>query len=552
MNYRNLAYQTAQKYGLDPDMFVRQIQAESAFNPAAVSSAGAIGLGQLMPATAKELGVDPTDPVQNLEGAARYMKQLLGRYDGNQTLALAAYNAGMGNVDKAGGVPNFKETQNYIAKIMGSNMADQPTQPQQPQQQSQGLLGGILGGQGIGGALGLSDDFRDRLKMGLLLGSDPRAFAPMVAGMQQAARERRAEAKEQKQLNKSLEYLKKRANAGDQMAAQIYGAVSTGVLPVGAGVSTYLTQSLKTDGVTDTTDYKNYTEYVKEMEDPISFKEYMDAKERKPLQNKGTYRYNNRIIGEVTFDPNTGDYFEIVNGQRVPIDISKAQPVTDATFAKAIPNYGEFVKLDESLSEDRTSMDRLQSYMKTIGNTNEGFQRLGDQMTASLKTLLSGIAGPEWTTLSKEELNAAVARGQLQGLIGRFRIETVGGGVMTEQDALRIIANLGGDVNALQNKEIVTKQIETLFKGKLKSFNGKRKRHDAAIDALYGGMGFEKVGEYEFDESVFDLKGEPSAAVPTMSDEQLLAGARGKTGPALTQYLESLSDADLNRLVELQ
>ena len=123
---------------------------------------------------------------------------------------------------------------------------------------------------------------------------------------------------------------------------------------------------------------------------------------------------------------------------------------------------------------------------------------------------------------------------------------------MTEQDALRIIANLGGDVNALQNKEIVTKQIETLFKGKLKSFNGKRKRHDAAIDALYGGMGFEKVGEYEFDESVFDLKGEPSVAAPTMSDEQLLAGARGKTGPALTQYLESLSDADLNRLVELQ
>ena len=243
MDYRSLAYKTAQKYGIDPDLFVRQIQAESAFNPAAVSSAGAIGLGQLMPATAKELGVDPTDPVQNLEGAARYMKQLLGRYDGNQTLALAAYNAGMGNVDKAGGVPNFKETQNYIAKIMGSNMAQQPTQPQQPQQQSQGLLGGILGGQGIGGALGLSDDFRDRLKMGLLLGSDPRAFAPMVAGIQARGKERRAEARAQKDTNKTLEYLKQKAEAGDSLAAQYYEAVSTGTIKAGAAVANYLKDS---------------------------------------------------------------------------------------------------------------------------------------------------------------------------------------------------------------------------------------------------------------------------------------------------------------------
>jgi len=427
----------------------------------------------------------------------------------------------------------------------GAAMAQEPQQPQ-------GLLGGPLGGQGIGGALGLSDDLRDRLAMGIMAGSDPRRFAPLIQQRAAGMKERRAETKEQRQRNKSLEYLKQRADAGDAMAGQIYGAVSTGVLPVGAGVSEYLTQSLKGNGVTDTTDYKNYSEYVKGMESPISFKEYMDAKNRKPLQNKGTYRYDNRIIGEVTFDPNSGEYFETVNGQRVPIDISKAQPVTDATFAKAIPNYGDFVKLSEGLSEDRTSMDRLQSYMKSIGNTNEGFQRLGDQMTASLKTLLSGIAGPEWTTLSKEELNAAVAQGQLQGLIGRFRIETVGGGVMTEQDALRIIANLGGDVNALQNKEIVAQQIETLFRGKLKSFDSKRKRHDAAIDALYGGMGFDKVDEYEFDEDVFNLRGSVSDGKATMTDDQLLAGAQGKTGAALSQYLQSLSEADFKRLMQLQ
>lgn len=427
----------------------------------------------------------------------------------------------------------------------GAAMAQEPQEPQ-------GLLGGLLGGQGIGERLGLSPEFSDKLAMAVMAGTGDARLAPLI--QQRAARmqERRGEAKEQRQRNKSLEYLKQRADAGDAMAGQIYGAVSTGVLPVGAGVSEYLTQSLKGNGVTDTTDYKNYSEYVKGMESPISFKEYMDAKNRKPLQNKGTYRYDNRIIGEVTFDPNSGEYFETVNGQRVPIDISKAQPVTDATFAKAIPNYGDFVKLSEGLSEDRTSMDRLQSYMKSIGNTNEGFQRLGDQMTASLKTLLSGIAGPEWTTLSKEELNAAVAKGQLQGLIGRFRIETVGGGVMTEQDALRIIANLGGDVNALQNKEIVAQQIETLFRGKLKSFDSKRKRHDAAIDALYGGMGFDKVDEYEFDEDVFNLRGSVSDGKTTMTDDQLLSGAQGKTGAALSQYLQSLSEADFNRLMQLQ
>ena len=551
MDYRQLAYQTAQKYGIDPDLFVRQIQAESAFRPDAVSSAGAIGLGQLMPATAKELGVDPNDPVQNLEGAARYMKQQLDRF-GDTALALAAYNAGPSRVAKAGGVPNIKETQNYVAKILGGKGGAAMFQEQQNQQQPQGLLGGLLGGQGIGGALGLSEDFRDRLAMGIMAGSDPRQFAPLIQQRAASMKERKAEAKEQRQRNKSLEYLKQRADAGDAMAGQIYGAVSTGVLPVGAGVSEYLAQSLKGNGVTDTTDYKNYSEYVKGMENPISFKEYMDAKNRKPLENKGTYRYDNRIIGEVTFDPNSGEYFETVNGQRVPIDISKAQPVTDATFAKAIPNYGDFVKLSEGLSEDRTSMDRLQSYMKSIGNTNEGFQRLGDQMTASLKTLLSGIAGPEWTTLSKEELNAAVAQGQLQGLIGRFRIETVGGGVMTEQDALRIIANLGGDVNALQNKEIVAQQIETLFRGKLKSFDSKRKRHDAAIDALYGGMGFDKVDEYEFDEGIFNLKGSVSDTKTTMTDDQLLAGTQGKTPAELSQYLQSLSEADFNRLMQLQ
>jgi hypothetical protein len=118
MDYRSLASQIAVEEGVDPDLFMRLVEAESSFDPNATSSAGAIGLTQLMPGTASDLGVDPTDPVQNLRGGARYLKQQLDSF-GDPTLALAAYNAGPGNVRKYGGIPPFEETQNYINRIMG-------------------------------------------------------------------------------------------------------------------------------------------------------------------------------------------------------------------------------------------------------------------------------------------------------------------------------------------------------------------------------------------------------------------------------------------------
>ncbi|WLR48218.1 lytic transglycosylase domain-containing protein [Halobacillus litoralis] len=116
----NLIKKASERHGVDENLVRSVVKAESNFDAGVVSHAGAQGLMQLMPATAKGLGVkDPFDPEQNLMGGTKYLRQMLDRYDGNTELALAAYNAGPGNVDKYDGVPPFRETQNYITKILG-------------------------------------------------------------------------------------------------------------------------------------------------------------------------------------------------------------------------------------------------------------------------------------------------------------------------------------------------------------------------------------------------------------------------------------------------
>ena len=109
----------ASRHGLDPAVLTALTQAESGFRPGAVSDDGAMGLTQLMPGTAARLGVlDPLDPIANLEGGAKYLREQLDRFSGDLSLALAAYNAGPGAVVRHGGIPPYAETQRFVSRVL--------------------------------------------------------------------------------------------------------------------------------------------------------------------------------------------------------------------------------------------------------------------------------------------------------------------------------------------------------------------------------------------------------------------------------------------------
>ncbi len=117
---RALATETARRHGLDPELVLAVVSVESAFHPEAISPKGAQGLMQLMPATAASLGVrDALDPAENLDGGVRHLGSLVSGYRGDLRLALAAYNAGAGAVKRHGGVPPYRETRDYVERVLG-------------------------------------------------------------------------------------------------------------------------------------------------------------------------------------------------------------------------------------------------------------------------------------------------------------------------------------------------------------------------------------------------------------------------------------------------
>ncbi len=127
-----IVQRSAKEFDLDPKLIHAVIMQESAGNPNAVSSKGAKGLMQLIDSTAKMMGVNnPFDPEENIRGGAKYLKQLLNQFDNKLELALAAYNAGPENVKNYGGIPQFKETQNYVEKVLQNYSSMKSSKPKE-------------------------------------------------------------------------------------------------------------------------------------------------------------------------------------------------------------------------------------------------------------------------------------------------------------------------------------------------------------------------------------------------------------------------------------
>lgn len=300
MDYRALASQIAQQEGVPTDLFLRLVNQESRFRPNAVSEAGAMGLAQLMPGTARDLGVDPNDPVQNLTGGARYLRQQLDAF-GTPELALAAYNAGPGNVRKYGGIPPFKETQNYVSTILGTGGGAMAALGRQSNTGGQRMAMQPTQRQGILGALGIQkqdrnaqgdtalpfyqrDDFKDTMGK-LAVGFNSLTLRP-DQNLAANVRANRQERQTNQARNKTVEYL--RANGRADLASM----VEKGMISAQDAAGQLLA---KPDVVKPTTDIQNY-EYYSAQElaagrDPLSIADWsvMDERASVPGPDSGKF-----------------------------------------------------------------------------------------------------------------------------------------------------------------------------------------------------------------------------------------------------------------------
>ena len=263
MDYRSLASQIAQQQGVPVDLFLRLVNQESGFQPNVTSPAGAHGLAQLMPGTASDLGVDINDPVQNLTGGAMYLRRQLDRF-GTPELALAAYNAGPGNVQKYGGIPPFEETQNYVRSILGGAPVQVSTSggPSMPMQEQPRGLFGFLGGEQTPDAR-TADQRKADLFNTLALGFNEMRLRPsqsLATGIQSRMASDRQGRQQAMTTNRTIEWLKTQPG-GEQFAA----AVETGAIPAGSAIQAYMQSRAAPD---QTAAMQNYQFLIQNGVDP--------------------------------------------------------------------------------------------------------------------------------------------------------------------------------------------------------------------------------------------------------------------------------------------
>lgn len=174
---------------------------------------------------------------------------------------------------------------------------------------------------------------------------------------------------------------------------------------------------------------------------------------RGPVVRKGTNDY----LGEAVFNPTTGQLMlSTPSGELIPLP-ADAEPTVKSALSGERLSGQQMVKLAGEVRNSENTLRKLNEYLSTQGGTNQGFQRMGDELIANLKTFFGT------NDLTPEQLNQLIVKGQAQAILGGMRVATVGPGVMTEQDAARVLAAIGGNPDALQNPAVMGRLIRDAF-----------------------------------------------------------------------------------------
>lgn len=196
---------------------------------------------------------------------------------------------------------------------------------------------------------------------------------------------------------------------------------------------------------------------------------------RGPVVRKGTNEY----MGEGVFNPETGQMMLTQpDGTLIPMP-ADAEPSTKNALSIEKLSGPQMVKLAGDLRSSENTLNKLTTYLQTQGGTNQGFRRMGDELIANLKTFFGT------NNLTPEQLNQLIVKGQSQAILGGMRVATVGPGVMTEQDAARVLAAIGGNPDALQNPQVMGQLIQNAFEYQYNLYE--QQYND--LDAAYGFVG---------------------------------------------------------------
>ncbi|MDO5647374.1 lytic transglycosylase domain-containing protein [Paracoccus sp. (in: a-proteobacteria)] len=456
MPFKSVADRYANQYGVDPTLFRSLVNQESRWDPNAKSPVGALGLGQVMPDTARQPGfgvsplTNPLDPEDNLRFSAQYMSALQNRYPGDINRALAAYNWGVGNADKwdgdLGSLPT--ETRDYVQKIAGG--------------------GNPAGANSFGPVQGTS--FTPSTSY------DSGAFSGMI--------DQQFPAPPQDEPSAMGRWLNDKAPWLTNDRAESLLALGTGILSGDDWASGLAAAGQNMAGVLSQRK-QNERQDIKDrqaahMEAARAERDHAFRMEQTQFTNglsSAALGQRRTPAGPVQMPDGSirGDLFYTADGrivdsggQELPPEIaSQIVQVTrsNAGGDKAMPGPANMVKMREDLETGRNNIQSIHSILEYLdGDPTMGAGRLWQDLQSMQKT----IRGVD---LNDPEVQRKVAQGDIESLIGGFRLQVVGPGVMTEQDALRVLAAIGGDLNGyLQHPDVLRERLGILLERSVNSY----------------------------------------------------------------------------------